>query len=227
MAFVLRDFVQETSVTTGTSDFDLAGAVTNYIQFGDFMSDGDTTFYSAKLGAAWETGIGTYVLASNRLQRTTVLSSSSGGTTKVTFAAGTKTVICGLPAGAVATAAQFRANTPGFWLTTDKVWSAADYVALTDAATVAVDMSIGFNFSLTLGGNRTLGNPSNTQNGQSGMIVITQDGTGSRTLAYGSNWKFTAGTAPTLTTTAGATDILVYQVISSTFILATLVSDVK
>jgi hypothetical protein len=123
----------------------------------------------------------------------------------------------------VATAAEFRANTADKILDTDGVWSSADYVALTDAATVAVDMSTGFNFSLTIGGNRTLGAPSNTKNGQTGVIAITQDGTGSRTLAYHANWKFAGGTDPTLSTAAGAVDLLFYQVISSTSIYGVLV----
>lgn len=126
-----------------------------------------------------------------------------------------------------ATAAQFQANTSGKALSTDKVWTAADFTTLTDASTVAVDMSTGFNFSVTLGGNRTLGNPTNTKNNQSGVISILQDGAGSRTLAYGSNWKFASGTAPVLTTTAAARDLLFYQVISSTFIYAMLIKDVK
>ena len=122
-----------------------------------------------------------------------------------------------------ATAANYRAATADKVLLADDTWSAADYVALTDAATVAVDMSAGFNFSLTIGGNRTLGAPSNTKNGQTGAIVITQDGTGSRTLAYHANWKFAGGTDPTLSTAAGAVDVLFYQVISSTSIIANLV----
>jgi hypothetical protein len=125
------------------------------------------------------------------------------------------------------TSGQYAANTSGKALSTDKVWSAADTVALTDAATVAVDMSTGINFSVTLGGNRTLGNPSNTTNGKTGVIYITQDGTGSRTLAYSSNWKFAGGSAPVLSTTAGAVDLLFYQIKSSSFIFATLIKDVK
>jgi hypothetical protein len=99
--------------------------------------------------------------------------------------------------------------------------------SLTDAATVAVDMSTGVNFTVTLGGNRTLGNPSNTQTGRCGIIYVVQDGTGSRTLAYSSNWKFAGGTAPTLTTTASAVDFLSYCVRSSTFIAASLNKDFK
>lgn len=99
--------------------------------------------------------------------------------------------------------------------------------ALTDGATITPNFALANNFSVTLGGNRTLANPSNLTAGQSGVIVITQDGTGSRTLAYGSYWKFAAGTAPTLTTTASAVDVLAYYVESSTRITARLIGDVK
>lgn len=100
-------------------------------------------------------------------------------------------------------------------------------VALTDAASIATDLALGNNFSVTLGGNRTLANPTNVVAGQSGSIVITQDATGSRTLAYGGYWKFAAGTAPSLTTTANAVDVLVYYVESATRITAKLIGDVK
>lgn len=99
--------------------------------------------------------------------------------------------------------------------------------ALTDGATITPNFNNANNFSVTLGGNRTLANPTNLTAGQSGVIVITQDGTGSRTLAYGSYFKFPGGTAPTLTTTASAVDVLAYYVESSTRITARLVADVK
>ena len=100
-------------------------------------------------------------------------------------------------------------------------------VALTDGATITPDFSAGNNFSVTLGGNRTLANPTNIAAGQSGAITITQDGTGSRTLAYGSYFKFSNGSAPVLTTTANAVDVLVYYAESATRITARLVSDTK
>ena len=99
--------------------------------------------------------------------------------------------------------------------------------ALTDAATITPDFAAANNYSLTIGGNRTLANPTNQTAGQSGAIVITQDATGSRTLAYGSNWKFAGGSAPTLTTTANAVDVLLYYVESASRITATLINDVK
>lgn len=99
--------------------------------------------------------------------------------------------------------------------------------ALTDGATITPDFAVANNFSVTLGGNRTLANPTNQTAGQSGIIVVTQDGTGSRTLAYGSNWKFANGAAPTLTTTANAVDVIAYYVESATRITARVIGDVK
>lgn len=102
-----------------------------------------------------------------------------------------------------------------------------EITALTDGATITPDFSDSNHFSLVIGGNRTLANPTNLTAGQSGCIWITQDGTGSRTLAYGSQWDFTGGTAPTLTTTANAVDCLVYAVQSSTKITAQLITNLS
>jgi hypothetical protein len=99
--------------------------------------------------------------------------------------------------------------------------------ALTDGATITPDFAVANNFSVTLGGNRTLANPTNLVAGQSGVIKLTQDATGGRTLAFGSYWDFSAGTAPTLTTAANAVDILAYYVDSSTNITARLIGDRK
>ena len=101
------------------------------------------------------------------------------------------------------------------------------YVTLTDAATVAVNLSLGNNFQVTLAGNRTLGAPTNVVAGQSGIIRVIQDATGSRTLAYNSVYKFPGGTAPTLTTTASAVDLLAYHVESATRIAVRFIGDVK
>jgi hypothetical protein len=99
--------------------------------------------------------------------------------------------------------------------------------ALADGATITPDFGVANNFSVTLGGSRTLASPSNVIAGQSGVIVITQDATGNRTLTYGSNWKFAGGVDPTLTTTANAVDVLTYYAASSTVIIATVLRDAK
>lgn len=97
--------------------------------------------------------------------------------------------------------------------------------ALTDGATITPDFALANNYSVTLGGNRTLANPTNITAGQSGAIFISQDGTGSRTLAFGTYWDFPTGTAPTLTTTANAVDLLVYTVRTTTSIQAQLIAN--
>ena len=94
----------------------------------------------------------------------------------------------------------------------------SNIVTLTDAANIAYDMDDGNNATVTLGGNRTLDNPSNITVGQSGSIFIVQDGTGSRTLSFGSSFDFAGGTAPTLTTTASAVDRIDYVVRTTTSI---------
>ena len=91
---------------------------------------------------------------------------------------------------------------------------------LTDGATVTPDFAASNNYTLTLGGNRTIANPTNLTAGQSGSIFLVQDGTGSRTASWGSYWDFAGGTAPTLTTTAAAVDRIDYVVRSSTSIHA-------
>tara|TARA_R110000822_G_scaffold309138_2_gene438122 strand:- start:8 stop:604 length:597 start_codon:yes stop_codon:yes gene_type:complete len=92
--------------------------------------------------------------------------------------------------------------------------------ALTDGATITPDLAASNNFSVTLAGNRTLANPTNIVAGQSGSVFITQDGTGSRTLAFGSYWDFAGGTAPTLSTDAASVDRIDYVVRSATSIHA-------
>lgn len=101
------------------------------------------------------------------------------------------------------------------------------YVTLTDAATIATDLSLGNQFQVTLGGNRTLGAPTNVVAGQSGVIRVVQDGSGGRTLAYNSVFKFPGGTAPTLTTTANAVDLLAYHCETTTRIAVRFIGNVK
>jgi hypothetical protein len=119
-----------------------------------------------------------------------------------------------------ATTAQIWNNTSDKALTTDAVWGAAAFVSLAQASTIPVDMATGINFTTTMTGNRTLGNPANPKVGQSGIIEFVQDSTGNRTLSFAANWKFDSGIEPTLSKAANAKDYLWYQVISSSFILA-------
>ena len=111
----------------------------------------------------------------------------------------------------------------GISLSVANTWTAgqrAEITALTDGATITPDLNDSNNFSVTLGGNRTIANPSNITAGQSGSIFISQDGSGSRTVSWGSYWDWAAGTAPTLSTGASQIDRIDYVVRSATSIHA-------
>ena len=86
---------------------------------------------------------------------------------------------------------------------------------VTDGATVTIDASLGNNFVVTLGGNRTLAF-SNLVVGQKISFAVTQDATGSRTLAYPAAVTFGSAGAPTLDTAAGSTDIMTFWAATST-----------
>lgn len=98
-------------------------------------------------------------------------------------------------------------------------------VALSVAANaVAVDLSLGNNFTLTLQATtaQTLSNPTNAVAGQKGSIYITQNATPS-TLAFGANWLNASATAAdSVSTTAGARNVLSYDVFDSTHIYYTI-----
>ena len=99
MALVVNDRVKETSTTTGTGTFDLAGAATGFQTFVAGVGDTNTTYYAIfnQGTTEWEVGLGTVTdAATDTLARTTLISSSTGSA--VDFAAGTKDVFCTLPA---------------------------------------------------------------------------------------------------------------------------------
>jgi len=111
----------------------------------------------------------------------------------------------------------------GVSLSVADTWTAgqrAEITTLTDGATITPNLNDSNNYVVVLGGNRTIANPTNITAGQSGSIFIAQDGTGSRTAAWGSYWDWAAGTAPTLSTGASQVDRIDYIVRSSTSIQA-------
>jgi len=82
-----------------------------------------------------------------------------------------------------------------------------------------LDFSTYQNFVLTLTGNVTLANPTTEAVGQSGFIVIIQDGTGSRTVSLGTDYETASAGGLSLSTTASTTDIVPYVVAASGRIL--------
>jgi hypothetical protein len=94
---------------------------------------------------------------------------------------------------------------------------------LTDAATISWDPANGLNANVTLGGNRTLSFSATPASGSYGTLVVTQDGTGGRTLTLPSGTNKVLGSASTttiaLSTAANAKDILnfYYDGLTSTY----------
>ena len=101
MALVINDRVRETSTSQGTGTINLAGAVTGFRTFVDGIGNSNTTYYAIFEEGTnlFETGIGTVTdAAPDTLARDTVLSNSSGNTSKITFSGGTLSVFCTMPA---------------------------------------------------------------------------------------------------------------------------------
>lgn len=85
------------------------------------------------------------------------------------------------------------------------------FFALTDAATVAWDTNSGFNAKVTLGGNRTIGAPTNLKDGLPYVLDLSQDVTGTRVPSWNVIWDFGLAGAPTLSTAANKKDKVTAQ----------------
>jgi hypothetical protein len=115
-----------------------------------------------------------------------------------------------VPTNVIATTAEVRAATAGKLVEADNLWGGAAMVALSDGSSVAVDMSSGWNFTLTMTATgRTLANPSSAKAGQCGFIRVTSSG-GNYTLDKGSGWLST--TAFPITVNNGAVKYIFYSV---------------
>lgn len=105
-----------------------------------------------------------------------------------------------------ATDANVRAAASNKVLTADLVESASAIVTLTDAATIAIDWDTFIVGRVTLGGNRTLGNPTNGQPGTFRTILVKQNA-GSNTLTLDTQYDDGDATL-ILSTAAGKEDVL-------------------
>ena len=96
MALVIADRVKETTITTGTGTYTLAGAENGFESFAS-IGNSNTTYYACVLGSNFEVGIGTYTSSGTTLARTTILQSSNSDNA-VNWPSGTKVIFCTQPA---------------------------------------------------------------------------------------------------------------------------------
>ena len=96
MAHVVADRVRETTTTTGTGTYTLAGAVTGFETFGS-IGNSNTTYYCCTDGTNFEVGVGTYTSSGTTLARTTILQSSNSDNA-VNWSSGTRQIFCTAPA---------------------------------------------------------------------------------------------------------------------------------
>ena len=132
---------------------------------------------------------------------------------------------------AASTPAYLSAASGNNFITPSVAWAAAAPVALTDAATIPVDLSAGMNFTCLLtsgvGTTRKLDNFVNPKPGQTGWIMFTQSATGNNNVTFGNNWHWPLGTTGTFSTsTANAVDILFYTVLTPTYYLGNMANRV-
>jgi len=188
------------TVATGTTTavVDIAATYVGQTSITTLGTVGTGTWNGTVIGAA-KGGTG----VANNAASTITISGSFGTTLTVT---GTTAVT--LPTSGTLTTLATVVSTANTYTAAQR----SAFSTLTDAATVAVDLSLANNYNLTLGGNRTLGVPTLPVAGQTGVISVRQDITGSRTLAYTWPYQFPGGTAPTLSTGKLVLDQLYYSV---------------
>ena len=167
MALVVKDRVQETTSTVGTGTLTLDGALDGFQTFSSAVGNGNTTYYAISGGSQWEVGIGT--VSAGTLARTTILTSSNGGSA-VNLSAGIKNVFCTQPAE------------KSLYLD-----ASGNAIALGTVASATLTNATGLPISTGVSGLGTnvatfLGTPSSAN-----LAAAVSDETGSGSLVFGTN----------------------------------------
>lgn len=196
MAFVVADRVRETSTTTGTGAFTLAGAVIGYQSFSAAIGNGNTTYYTISNPGVneWEVGIGT--VSAGSLARTTVLASSTGSA--VNFTAGSKDVFVTYPSEAavfsdnavtltnkaISGASNTLSNIGNSSLSNSSVTVGSTNIALGGTATTLSGLTsvTATTFNGALSGNATTATTATNIAGGAASQIPYQSGTGTTTF---------------------------------------------
>lgn len=191
------------TATTGTGTLTLGSAVGGYQSFADAgVSDGNTVRYVIEDGSAWEIGSGVYTASGTTLSRTVIESSNAdapinlSGAAVVYVTAAAEDIV--QPVGSTIDNATFEAYK-------EKVTT----VGTVSTSTYDIDTSLSNIFDITLGANVTFTftNPPSSGFSRPVVIILRQDGTGSRTATF-TNAKYTEGQLPTLSTGTNDIDVL-------------------
>lgn len=118
----------------------------------------------------------------------------------------------------IAAIADYRSGADQKFITPKTVYDAQAFVTLTDAATIAVDLSTGINFTVTLTTNRILGFPTNPKIGQSGYIDVVQPVAGAKLLDFAAGYQFDHGVKPVIDEGPSAVTALYYSVRSTSVV---------
>src|SRR5215469_13436336 len=112
-------------------------------------------------------------------------------------------------------------------VTVEQATLAPAVVYLTDADTIAVDASLGNDFRVTLGGNRTIETPANSANGQQIIFQVTQGSGGPFAVTWGTGYEFSSALPqPKLSAGPGQTDLLgfIYSAAKGTWLFVAYVN---
>jgi hypothetical protein len=236
--------------TTGVTANFVSGVFTTRVSGATVTGDAGQFTNVTGGGAAFTSVTGTTITG------TTVNANSANFTTSVTGVTVTGTtanfssgVFTTRVSGATVTGTSFGVGTGGITFsdgtTQTGAVSTANLATLTGAQTftggqrgsvvtvayatgIALNLSSGNNFQITLTGSTTLQNPTNLVSGQAGVVTIIQ-GSASNTMAFATGWQYPggSGSVPTLTATSGAVDLLVYYVKDTSSVAYRLVQNVK
>jgi len=194
MALVVADRVQETTTTTGTGTYTLAGAKDGFQSFAA-VGNGNTTYYACTDGTDYEVGIGTYTASGTTLARTTIIESSNSDAA-VNWGAGSKDIFVTAPADkTLLVGRNLYADNPSS--PTAPSATGTNGIAIGDGA-----QALNFDDALAIGAS-SLANNTQTQ-----AVGRDTSATGSRSSAFGrsatasNSWSTAVGYGPTASGTS-------------------------
>lgn len=190
---LVADRVMETSTTTGTGTYTLAGAKTGYRAFTSAFSTGAAVYYCATDGTDWEVGVGTFTTSGTTLSRDSIFASSNAGSA-VSWAAGTRDVFCTAPMQSVLGTPRIQNKTGVYTVVASdngsiiNCTSGTFTVSLTAAATLGSGFTCWIWNSSTTATDAVTIDPNSTETIDGVTTLILRRGEGCQIVCDGTNW---------------------------------------